>query len=122
MSEHKRPFLVTVIGALYALAAILMIAAAAVMYLDILAVPAEFTDLGVGMCAIIGVIALIIAMGFLRGWSIMWYLGVIFAVIALLLEAASVVMGAYPALVMVVIELIILFYLFKKNVKSFFLD
>ncbi len=51
----------------------------------------------------------------------MWYLGVIFTIIGVLINIAAVVMGGFAAIVTLVILLIILLYLFKPNVKLYFL-
>ena len=86
--------------------------------------PPEAADLGnVGSVAliIIGLIYLVIAGGFWNGWSIMWYIGVIVngigtAFIIYSMVTVDVVSGIVP----LVIELVILFYLFRPGVKAFF--
>ena len=56
-----------------------------------------------------------------RGWSIFWYLGVIVTVISLLLSAATILSGSMGSIIPTLVLLIVLLYLFKRNVKDFFL-
>lgn len=121
-NDKKRPFLVTLIGILFVLAGLFFLATGAMMYLDVAIDALPSTGVGETVSIVYGIILIIVAAGFLRGWSIMWYLGVLFGVISLLLSAASVVMGTFSNIITVIVVLIILFYLFKRNVKDFFLN
>ena len=121
-NDKKRPFLVTLIGILFVLAGLFFLATGAMMYLDVAIDALPSTGVGETVSIVYGIILIIVAAGFLRGWSIMWYLGVLFGVISLLLTAASVVMGTFSNIITVIVVLIILFYLFKRNVKDFFLN
>ena len=69
---------------------------------------------------VIGVISLIIAGGLWNGWKIMWYLGVIFEIIGIIGCIGMIVTGMIPAIVSLAIALLILYYLFRPGVKSFF--
>ena len=77
----SRPLLITIIGALYALLGIVMLALGALTFAGG-AVGGEVAAgaVGGGTVAVIGLIYIIIALGFLKGWKLWWYLGVIFAI------------------------------------------
>lgn len=119
MADHQRPLLVTVIAVLYILCAIIFIAAGAVAAVADVSVDLGGLGSAVGVGAVIlGIIYLIIGMGFLRGWSIMWYLGIIFSIIGIIMGILMIPAG----IVAIIIYLIVLWYLFRPNVKAFFLD
>ena len=75
-----------------------------------------------GVSVIIGLIYILIGIGFLSGWSIMWYLGVIFEVLGIILNVLTLFVGNLSAIISILISLIILLYLFKPNVKKYFLE
>ena len=75
-----------------------------------------------GVSVIIGLIYILIGIGFLSGWSIMWYLGVIFEVLGIILNVLTLFVGNLSAIIPILISLIILLYLFKPNVKKYFLE
>ena len=81
----------------------------------------ELLSLFGGSSLILGLFLLVISIGFFRGWSIFWYLGVIVTVISLLLSAATVLSGSMGSVIPTLVLLIVLLYLFKRNVKDFFL-
>ena len=121
----NRPLLVTVIGVIYVLFGILLLLSGAV-----LAFSGEALDLGVeelsslsgSTAAVIGIVQIIVGAGFLRGWGLWWYLGVIITVIMLIMSIASILAIGFAAVVPTLVSLIVLWYLFRDNVKSFFLD
>lgn len=115
----SRPLLITIIGVLYALAGIAMLALSAIVFIgDAASGETGLGAIGGGAGAIVGLIYIIIALGFFKGWKLWWYLGVIFAIIGIILGLLSFPVG----LIAVIIELIILWYLFRDNVKAFFFD
>ena len=75
-----------------------------------------------GVSVIIGLIYILIGIGFLSGWSIMWYLGVIFEILGIILNVLTLFVGNLSAIISILISLIILLYLFKPNVKRYFLE
>ena len=76
----SRPLLITIIGALYALLGIVMLALGALTFAGgAVGGEAAAGAVGGGTVAVIGLIYIIIALGFLKGWKLWWYLGVIFA-------------------------------------------
>ncbi len=116
----KRPFLITLIGVLYLLMGLSMIAGGiGVAFLDLSVLDPDMAGAGAvigGGVLVFGIILLIIAYGFLKGWSIMWYLGVIFSA----LGALGSLFALPEAIFMLVINAVILYYLFRPQVKNFF--
>ena len=133
-NPYDRPLIVTIIGVLYALGAIVLIIAGAAFMVGGEAMIDELVKqdasldalkglgLGLGVAyLILGIISGVISYGFFKGWSIMWYLGVIFTVIGAVISIATIVVGGFGSIVTLIIDLIILLYLFKPNVKLYFL-
>lgn len=133
-NPYDRPLIVTIIGVLYALGAIILVIAGLAFLVGGDALIDELIKqdasldvlqgLGLGLGAaylVLGIFYGVISYGFFKGWSIMWYLGVIFTVIGALFSIAAIVLGGFAMVITLVVELIILLYLFKPNVKLFFL-
>ena len=133
-NPYDRPLIVTIIGVLYALGAIVLIIAGVAFMVGGEAMIDELIKqdasldvlkgLGLGLGAaylILGIFYGVISYGFFKGWSIMWYLGVIFTVIGAVISIATIVVGGFGSIVTLIIDLIILLYLFKPNVKLYFL-
>lgn len=121
MADKKRPLLVTVIAVIYLLIGLFGLFAGILFAVAGVSVGMEleaYAGLAGGAMAVLGVIYLVIALGFFKGWSLWWYLGIIFSIIGIIMGILSFPVG----LVSVVICLIILWYLFRDKVKSFFLD
>ena len=115
----SRPLLITIIGALYALLGIVLLALGALTFAGgALGGEAAVGAAGGGAIAVFGLIYIVIALGFLKGWKLWWYLGVIFAILGIIGGLLMFPVG----LITVIIELIILWYLFRDNVKAFFFD
>lgn len=115
----SRPLLITIIGALYALLGIVLLALGALAFAG--GAASGETALGAaggGAIAVFGLIYIVIALGFFKGWKLWWYLGVIFAILGIIGGLIMFPVG----LITVIIELIILWYLFRDNVKAFFFD
>lgn len=125
-SGADRPFLVTVLSVLYLLIGIIMLIGGALIVaggvLSDIDGSTEIGGIGGGAAIILGLIMLVIGAGLYKGWRIMWYLGVLFAIIGLVVSIISIVGGGAVSVVTLIIELIILWYLFRRNVKAFFLD
>lgn len=121
MAEHKRPLLVTLIAVIFLLLGLFGLFSGIVFVVTGVAVGTDmeaFAGLAGGGMAVLGLIYLIIAVGFLKGWSLWWYLGILFSIVGIVLGLL-----AFPAgLVATVLSIIVLWYLFRDNVKRFFLD
>ena len=123
-NDNPRPLLVTLIAVIYLLMALVFLAAAALSLGGIeleIDMSEELLSLFGGSSLILGLFLLVISIGFFRGWSIFWYLGVIVTFIPLLLSAATVLSGSMGSIIPTLVLLIVLLYLFKRNVKDFFL-
>ena len=115
----SRPLLITIISALYALLGIVMLALGALTFAGgAVGGEAAAGAVGGGTIAVFGLIYIIIALGFFKGWKLWWYLGVIFAILGIIGGLLMFPVG----LVAVIIDIIILWYLFRDNVKAFFFD
>ena len=123
-NDNPRPLLVTLIAVVYLLVALVFLATAALSLGGIeleIDMSEELLSLFGGSSLILGLFLLFISIGFFRGWSIFWYLGVIVTFISLLLSATTVLSGSMGSIVPTLVLLIVLLYLFKRNVKDFFL-
>ncbi|MDO5862218.1 MAG: hypothetical protein Q4Q58_05455 [Thermoplasmata archaeon] len=129
-NPHARPLLVTLIAIIYILIGIgILIMGIGLNYLTVdnlvdAGIDSDLADLFIGFWmgfAVLGVIVIVIAIGFLRGWSVMWYLGVIFTIISLLLAIGTLILTGGVSIIGLIVDVVILFYLFRPNVKLFFL-
>ncbi len=133
-NPYDRPILVTVIAILYALGALILIIGGVGMAIggesiidEIIAEDPEMSFLeGMGMAfgvavLIVGLVIAVVSYGFLKGWSVMWYLGLILAVLGAISSLISIAFGQFGAVFSLAIAVIIVLYLFKDNVKLFFL-
>jgi uncharacterized membrane protein (DUF2068 family) len=75
---------------------------------------------GGAVLVIIGILYLVIAGGLWNGWRIMWYLSVIVTAISLILGIASLFTGTFVGIISLIIDILILYYLFRPGVKEFF--
>ena len=125
-SDAKRPLLISIIGYLYMLGALIFLLVGVMFFLgmgegslvlDGMPVDiSEYMAIAGGAMIFAAIVFFIVGKAFLDGWTIAWYLGVI-------LQALSLVGGiiTFPAgLVSVVISAVILYYLFRPAVKAFF--
>lgn len=133
-NPYDRPILVTVIAILYALGALILIIGGVGMAIggesiidEIIAEDPEMSFLeGMGLAfgiavLIVGLVIAVVSYGFLKGWSVMWYLGLILAVLGAISSLISIAFGQFGAIFSLAIAVIIVLYLFKDNVKLFFL-
>lgn len=133
-NPYDRPMIVTILGILYVLFAVALLIVAVAVMLGGDAVITEIikdnpdmdwlegTEMVIGATVLIGAIVEgIIGYGFLKGWSIMWYLGLILTIAGAVFSILSVAAGAFASIVVLLIQVVIIMYLFKPNVKQFFL-
>ncbi len=100
--KPDRPLFVAIVAALYILLGVVMIIGGVILLNVAGAIP--------------GIIALVVGVGLWKGWKIFWYLGVIFAIIDLIVSIFAFPVG----IISLIISIIILWYLFRPNVKAFF--
>ncbi len=129
-NEYERPLLVTIIAVLYGLIGVILLLGgiAFIVTGNLINIEQLLQDISPdmvamvgnilgGVCVVIGLIYLILCLGFLKGWKIMWYLGLIFAIIGLITS----LFGLPLSVITLIIEALIIYYLFRPNVKLFFL-
>ncbi|MDR2698897.1 MAG: hypothetical protein LBB30_04395 [Candidatus Methanoplasma sp.] len=135
MQGKSRPILVGLIGLITILAAVLILAvAAAALFSDtiveLVEVDLEVLDwVGYGGF-ILGFVTLIIGIAIWRGWTIAWYIAVVLyafgvigslaSIIMLALDGADMAVVVAPFIVPLIIGILILYYLFRPKVKTFF--
>ncbi len=136
MSENSRsrPLLITILAILYFLGALVLIIGG-IMIIglgetfiqdlvnqnpDLDALKGLGTASGIVML-VCGLIVAGVAYGFYKGWSIMWDLSVIIVGLGLLFNIYNMVIGNFTVLLGVLVQLVIIFYLFRPRVKGFFL-
>ena len=136
MSENSRsrPLLITILAILYFLSALVLIIGGimtiglgeAFIQELIKQNPDADAMQGLGMASgivmlVSGLIVAGVAYGFYKGWSIMWYLSVIIIGLGLLFSIYNMVIGNFTVLLAALVQLVIIFYLFRPRVKGFFL-
>ena len=125
-SDKNRPVVISIVAILNFLIGLFFLAGGLVMALGIIDISAhvpemaEYAALGGGIVILIGIIYLVIAGGMWNGWKIMWYIGVIVNGLSLIMGIASIFVGSFVGIIPLVIDAIILYYLFRPGVKEFF--
>ena len=122
--KSARPVLITVIGAIFAIAGILyLISGVCILAGMDIETAVEGEPIVVGAAYVISaLIYLIVATGLLKGWKVMWYLGIIVEVLSALGYLYNALTGQTVMIVGTIISLLIIIYLTRPGVKSFFLD
>ncbi len=117
-----RPVLITIIAILYFVFGVLMLLGGAGIGLLGVAVPDAVVPAAMlgGIVAVAGIISIIIAGGFWNGWKAIWYLAVIFGIIAIIFSAISLIGGDVSAIIGLIIQALLLYYIFRPKVKEFF--
>ncbi|MGE4275201.1 MAG: hypothetical protein AB7E27_03945 [Candidatus Methanomethylophilaceae archaeon] len=125
-NNAKRPLLISIIGYLYVLGALLFLLAGIMFALGmgdgtfvLEGTPMDisgYQTFAGGSMVVTAIVFFLVAKAFLDGWTIAWYLGVILQALGLV---AGIIM--FPiGLVSTVICAIVLYYLFRPDVKAFF--
>lgn len=122
--KMNRPILISIIAILYGLEAIVLMAFGILIIIGGAVSDVGIEDLGMvgGIIMIImGLITLAIAIGFWQGWTIIWYLAVIFGIISIIFNIIS-LLGLFEiiTLIVLIIQALILFYMFTNDVKDHF--
>ncbi|MDR3075422.1 MAG: hypothetical protein LBU30_05240 [Candidatus Methanoplasma sp.] len=101
---------------------LLLISGLALAFMDLdLGIDLSFaTDIFGWGLIITGLIYLIFGYGLWSGWKILWYLGVILYLLSLIVGVYALVVGGAVSIISIIITLVILWYLFRPNVKEFF--
>ena len=119
--EKSRPTLITIIAILYFLVGVLSIISGLVMIVGGAAVGQLVLGSMTGaVLIVVGLVNLVIAGGFWNGWKAIWYLAVLFGVLELIICIVGVFSVGPLSLVGLLIEALLLYYMFRPNVKEFF--
>jgi len=120
----ERPLGVTIIGILWILSGLLAlfggIGIAALG--SLVAGPiGGIIGLGLGVALlVIGIIEIVLGIGCFKRWGWVWTVGVIVTIISLLMGIVDLFRTGAGALLGIVISVVILWYLFRENVKKYF--
>ena len=122
--KSARPILITVIGAIFAIAGILyLIGGVCVLAGMGIESAVEGEPVVVGAAYVISaLIYLVISIGLLKGWKVMWYLGMIIEAIGAISYLYMALTGQATMIIGTIIDLLIIIYLMRPGVKSYFLD
>jgi len=121
-----RPILITIIAILTIIIALICILTGVGIVVGsefITSVSGDVIDFGEALGAgilIIGLIAFVVGYGFLKGWTIFWYIGVIIYALIVLSSLYLIIKGQPISVIELVIALVILFYLSRPKVRTFF--
>jgi hypothetical protein len=121
MAENARPLGVTIIGILWIIAGLLTVIGGAVG-------GAALAIIGLGgigaavsvIFIIIGLIFLFLGIGCFKGWPWVWPVGVVFTIIGVIINLLSILSNTASAIIGIIIDIIILWYLFQPQVKAWF--
>ncbi len=121
-NDKDRPVLISVIAILYFVFGILMLLGGIGIVGLGAAIPGLIVPGGVlgGGLALAGIISLIIAGGFWNGWKAIWYLAVIFGILEIIVSLVMIFTGNMSAILALIIEALLLYYIFRPKVKEFF--
>jgi len=121
MAENARPLGVTIIGILWILAGLLTAIGGGVggAALAIIGLGALGAMVGV-VLVIIGLVFIALGYGCFKGWTWVWPVGVIFTIIGLIINLLSILSNTVGAIIGIIIDIIILWYLFQPQVKAWF--
>ncbi len=121
-SGKERPLLITLIAILYFVLGVLFVLGGAAILLGGMTLP-EFgaltTAVG-GVLLLVGLISIVIAGGFWNGWKAIWYLAVIFGIISLVIDVVAIFFTGATSIIGIIIQALLLYYIFRPNVKEFF--
>ncbi len=120
--EKERPLLITIISVLYFVAGVLMFLFTAWVFYDgITTETLNDTGTVVGaIAAAIGLISFAIGAGFWKGWRIIWKIAVAVGILGLLFCLLMVVSNNLLGFVGLAIQALLLYYIYRPNVKKFF--
>ena len=117
----SRPLLITIIAILYFVAGLLAVLGGILLMVGGAAVgQLVLGGMTGGVSLVVGLIYLVIAGGFWNGWKAIWYLAVIFGFIVIILCVVGLLTTGGVSLIGLIIQALLLYYMFKPNVKEFF--
>ena len=108
-SQKHRPLGVTIIAILTAIGGIVFLASGAVLIVGI----------GIILLAL-GIAYFVMAYGLWTGKRWAWTITLILSVIGIIVAIASIVAGNVGAIISIIIHGVVIYYLYRPNVKAFF--
>lgn len=124
MAEGKtRPLLITILGILGLIGAVILIVgsivggAALAEYIASMIPGSEFIAGYISAVGVVtGIIALVIAIGYLKGWKPIWYIAVILYILSAIMGILSFPYG----IIGTIIDILLIWYFFRPGVKEWF--
>lgn len=133
----SRPVGVTIIGVLMAIAGIVMIIAgiSAMALAPLIPMATESQDLAMGISSTmlggiaiasgaimlaLGIASLVIAYGLFKGRPWAWTAAVVLSIIGIVMSVVSIVTGNFGSIVSLIINGVIIYYLYRPHVKAYF--
>jgi hypothetical protein len=116
-----RPLGVTIIGILWILYGLVLIFGGIIggAVLSVAGLGALGALIGI-VLLIVGIIYLVLGIGSFKAWPWVWIVGVVFTIISVLINLVTLVSGGISAIIGIIIDAIILWYLFQPQVKAYF--
>lgn len=109
-SQKHRPLGVTLIAILTAIGGIIFLASGLVLLL-----------VGIGIILLaLGIAYLVMAYGLWKGRGWAWTITLILSAIGIIVAIVSVAAGNVSAIISIIIQGIVIYYLYRPNVKAFF--
>jgi uncharacterized membrane protein HdeD (DUF308 family) len=109
-SQKHRPLGVSIVAILTAIGGIVFLTSGAVLLI-----------IGIGIIFLaIGIAFLVVSYGLWRGKRWAWTVTLILSVIGIILAIASLAVGNMGAIVSIIIHGVVIYYLYRPNVKAFF--
>lgn len=120
--NNPRPILITILGILSMVFGLLTVLGSVLILAGVSVVAGPIIGTAsASVTGILGLVSVFVGYGFLKGWKIMWYLGVIIWVLILLSSLIMIVAGGLGSIIEFLFALIVLLYLFSRKVKNYFL-
>jgi hypothetical protein len=123
---RKRPLGVTIVAILMIINGIILIAGGAAGVSTAGVLGEEFGPLAGGIMAIssvviaLGIASLIIAWGLITGKGWAWIVTVIISIISIITSIISIAAGSFGSVVSLIINGVILYYMYRPEVKAYF--
>lgn len=109
-SQKHRPLGVSIVAILTAIGGVVFLTSGSVLLI-----------IGIGIIFLaIGIAFLVVAYGLWRGKRWAWTVTLILSVIGIILAIASLAVGNMGAIVSIIIHGVVIYYLYRPNVKAFF--
>jgi uncharacterized membrane protein (DUF2068 family) len=110
MQQKQRPLGVTIIAILMIISGIALLGTGAILLV-----------VGIGVVPIVlGIASFVMAYGLWKGKGWAWTITLIISVISIISAIVSIVFGGSGAIINIIINAIIIYYLYRPNVKAYF--